>query len=156
MADADIISIIRARIDDAARVAPLFDKYRQFYDKPPDVNAALTFLNERLGTNESVVYVAIFRNDDGDALQAGFVQLYPSFSSVSLCRAWILNDLYVHADFRTRGVGRALLERARAHCEETGARQLWLQTDLTNTKARKLYESVGMTRKEILEYTWTP
>ena len=31
---------------------------------------------------------------DGDN-PIGFVQLYPSFSSVSMMRSWVLNDLFV-------------------------------------------------------------
>lgn len=155
MADAHDISIIRAGVDDAPRIAPLFDQYRQFYAKPSDPAAALAFLNERLGAEESVVYLAMTSRGDGPE-PAGFIQLFPSFSSVSLCRAWILNDLFVGADCRKLGVGRALMDRARQHCLETGARQLWLQTDLTNATAQRLYDGVGMTRKEILEYTWTP
>lgn len=154
MSDIAAISILRATANDAPRLAPLFDQYRQFYDKPSDPAAALAFLNERLGAEESVVYLAMAQRDGADVSPAGFVQLFPSFSSVSLCRAWILNDLFVHASFRTLGAGRALMERAKQHCRDTGARQLWLQTDLTNAKAQRLYEGVGMTRKEILEYTW--
>lgn len=152
MANPSEMMIKRATIADAPRIAPLFDAYRQFYGKPSDLNGAGEFLRSRLFDCETVVYFAIGENDQ----VAGFAQLFPSFSSVSLCRAWILNDLFVHPDFRARGVGHALMERAKKHCLEFSARQLWLQTDLTNDTAQRLYESVGMTRKEILEYTWTP
>jgi len=152
MATQSDITIKRATIADVLRVAPLFDAYRQFYGKPSDLKSASEFLRSRLFDCETVVYYATGENEH----VAGFAQLFPSFSSVSLCRAWILNDLFVHPDFRARGVGHALMERAKQHCLEFGARQLWLQTDLTNDTAQRLYETVGMTRKEILEYTWTP
>ena len=39
---------------------------------------------------------------DGDNY-VGFIQLYPSFSTVSLKRQWILNDLYVKEEYRNKG-----------------------------------------------------
>jgi GNAT superfamily N-acetyltransferase len=83
----------------------------------------------------------------------GFMQLYPSFSSVSLKRLWILNDLFVRSSARRGGVGRALLERARQHALETGAKGLILNTAVTNTPAQTLYETCGWEREdEFLQY----
>lgn len=152
MADTTAPSIIPATLADVPRLAPLFDRYRQFYNIPSNESASETFLQERLSANESVIFLALVMSGSG-ASPAGFIQLYPSFSSISLCRAWILNDVFVHPDFRRLGVGRALMRQAAQHCVDTGAGQLWLQTDVTNTKAQRLYEACGMTRKEILEYT---
>lgn len=149
-------NLVRATADDADRIAPLFDAYRLFYGLPSDPGGARAFLRDRIAREESVVYLALTRDGShGEETPAGFVQLYPTFSSVSLCRSWTLNDLYVEEDHRARGVGRGLMERAVKHCRDTGAGQLWLQTDLTNTAAQHLYEAVGMTRHEILEYTLT-
>lgn len=148
----DQFIIERADAADAARLAPVFEAYRAFYGKAGDAPAAERFLRDRLEQSESVVFIAV-RSVAPTSEPIGFTQLYPSFSSVSLCRAWILNDLFVAGSARSLGVGRALVRRAIEHCRETGARQLWLQTDITNTTAQRLYDSVGMTRKEILEYT---
>lgn len=150
---ADRVEIIRAGSGDADRLAPMFDAYRVFYGRASDLGAARAFLRDRLEGAESVVFLTLARKGESAPAPAGFAQLFPSFSSVSLCRAWILNDLYVDPAHRGRGVGRALLARAAAHCRQTGAQQLWLQTDLTNTRAQRLYDAAGMTRKEILEYT---
>ena len=75
----------------------------------------------------------------------GFVQLYPSFSSVAARRLWVLNDLYVTPEGRGRGIGRALMERARRHAVETGACRLTLETMSDNETARALYRSLGYT-----------
>jgi len=146
------IEVVRATVEDAERLAPMFDAYRRFYGRVSAVDECRGFLRERLERSESVIYIA--QSGDGDDIRtAGFVQLYPSFSSVSLCRAWTLNDLFVDAAHRRLGAGRALMERAIGHCRETGAGQLWLQTDHTNATAQRLYDAVGMTRHEVLEYT---
>jgi GNAT superfamily N-acetyltransferase len=128
----------RAGLADLDVLTPLFDGYRQFYGQRSDLSAARAFLAERLRRDESVIFIAV-----GDEGAVGFTQLYPSFSSVSVTRLWILNDLFVSATARRGGVGRRLLERAREWAVETGAKGLTLTTALTNTAARSLYESCG-------------
>ena len=58
--------------------------------------------------------------DGGDA--NGFVQLYPSFSSVSMKRAWVLSGLYVKLNGRAKGFGEELLRAAIAFVVETDAK----------------------------------
>lgn len=143
-------SITRATLADLDALAPLFDGYRVFYGKPSDPSKANEFLHERLANGESVVFLA--RDADRGAL--GFTQLYPSFSSVSARRLWILNDLFVSAHARRRGVAKALLRRAREHGIETGVVRLVLQTARDNAQAQALYESLGWLREEgMYEYT---
>ncbi|WP_419165616.1 N-acetyltransferase family protein [Candidatus Palauibacter sp.] len=128
-----------AVLEDVGRLAPLFDGYRQFYRQPSDPEGARRFLAERLGAGESRVFVA--ETPEGRAV--GFVQLFPSFSSVSMKRLWILNDLFVVPEARKTGVGRALMERARQLAVETGAKGLILETESHNAPAKTLYEDLG-------------
>jgi len=138
----------RATLADLSLLIPVFDGYRQFYRQPADPARAERFLRERLEQAESVIYLAI----DG-ATALGFVQLYPSFWSVAACRSWILNDLYVVPASRGTGVGRALLERARAHAESTGAGGMSLATQRSNLTAQRLYEALGwVCDQEFLHY----
>jgi GNAT superfamily N-acetyltransferase len=136
--------IVRAGRNDLEDVVPLFDGYREFYEADSDLAAARTFLRDRIERDESVIYVAY----TGPRQAAGFTQLYPSFSSVSLKRLWILNDLFVRSDVRRGGLGRALLERARLHAIETGAKGLVLSTGVTNKAAQTFYESCGWQRDD--------
>jgi GNAT superfamily N-acetyltransferase len=128
----------RAGLGDLDDLAPLFDGYRQFYGQRSDLGAARAFLSERLRRDDSVIFIAT-----ADDMALGFTQLYPSFSSVSVKRLWILTDLFVSPAARRGGVGRRLLERAREWAVETGAKGLTLTTALTNSTARSLYESCG-------------
>jgi len=137
------LEIVHATPADVGEVAPLFDAYRQFYHKPPDLEAARRFLFARLSKGESVLFLA---RHDGQLV--GFVQLYPIFSSVALMRQWILNDLYVIPAARKRGVGRALVERARELAEATRANCLTLETAVDNIPAQRLYESLGWKREQ--------
>ena len=138
------IRIVRAERKDLDDLVPLFDGYRQFYGQRSDLAAARAFLRERIERDESVIYLAYTEPREA----AGFTQLYPSFSSVSLKPLWILNDLYVRSDVRRGGVGRALLERGRQHAIETAAKGLVLSTGVTNKAAQTLYESCGWQRDD--------
>lgn len=147
-----IFQIHRAGLEDVLLIAPLFDAYRQFYGQETDPDGALSFLSSHLSQERSVIFYAT--DSTGHAL--GFTQLYPSFSSVSMKPIWILNDLFVQPEERGGGIGRALMERARAHAEETKAKGLELTTQVDNIRAQGLYESLGYRREEyFLQYFLT-
>ncbi len=143
------VRTVRAELDDLDALVALFDGYRQFYGQRSDPAAARPFLSQRMERDQCVVYLAYTTPHE----PAGFTLLYPSFSSVSLKPLWILNDLFVRSDVRRAGVGRALLERARQHAVDTGARGLSLSTAVTNKSAQTMYESCGWKRDdEFLHY----
>lgn len=130
----------RANLGDLDSLTPLFDAYRVFYRQVSDRGVAHAFLRERLLHAESVIFLA--RDvESGEAL--GFTQLYPSFSSVSARRIWILNDLFVAPGARQRGIARLLMACARQYASETGALRLVLETAEDNRPAQALYESLG-------------
>lgn len=131
-------TISRAGPADLDSLAGLFDAYRQFYGQPSDLARARQWLRERLRFGESVVLVA-----RRESALAGFVQLYPMFSSVRTAKTWILNDLYVDADARRRGVARALLDAAAAFARADGAAGIALETAQDNAAARALYRAAG-------------
>jgi ribosomal protein S18 acetylase RimI-like enzyme len=132
------ISTHRAGPADLDALAQLFDAYRQFYGQPGDVARAREWLRERLRFGESTVIVATL---DGKAV--GFTQLYPMYSSVRTARTWILNDLYVDAGARRKGVARTLLDAAAAFAREAGAAGISLETSRDNAAARALYRAAG-------------
>ncbi|KIL35714.1 acetyltransferase [Cohnella kolymensis] len=139
------MQVIQATSDDLHIAAPLFDQYRQFYGQPSDLDKAFHFLKERLERNESVIYLALAAQS-GEGL--GFTQLYPTFSSVSARRAWILNDLFVRSDRRKTGIATRLLEAAKQHAAASNAKGLSLSTAVDNLTAQSLYESFGFTRDD--------
>jgi len=80
--------------------------------------------------------------------------LYPSFSSVSMQRTFILNDLFVISEARGQGVGEALLNEAKAFAISENAKGLTLETEVTNP-AQKLYERLDWLKDtEVFHYTW--
>jgi ribosomal protein S18 acetylase RimI-like enzyme len=129
---------------DLGTVAILFDGYRQFYDQHSDLAAALGFLKARFEHGQSTIFLA---ESDGQAV--GFTQLYPSFSSVSMARVFVLNDLYVIPTARRLGVGQSLLNAAAVHAKQLGAVRLSLTTAVVNQSAQALYESQGWGRDQM-------
>lgn len=132
------LAIQRVTAAELDAVVPLFDAYRQFYEQPSDLPRARAWLEQRLQRDESVILLA---SDDGRAV--GFTQLYPMFSSVRTGRLWILNDLYVDANARRSGAGRALLDAAATFAREDGAVGIVLETTRDNDTARALYRAAG-------------
>jgi ribosomal protein S18 acetylase RimI-like enzyme len=130
---------------DLDAVAPLFDAYRRFYGCEPDVAAARAFLADRLTREESVILVALLGESSegaGGAI-AGFAQLYPSFSSVSLAPTLILNDLFVAAGARGQGIAGRLVDASVVHARRVGAVRLELATQHGNEPALRLYRAKG-------------
>ena len=137
------MNIQRATTKQLEEVAILFNEYRMFYNQPSDLAGARTYLKDRMSGNDSVIFLC-FEGEEA----IGFTQLYPTFSSIGIKRAWILNDLFVAKDARRKGGGEALLQAARAHAVETGASSLSLSTAPDNLEAQRLYERNGYRQDE--------
>lgn len=120
----------------------LFDEYRQFYQQTSDPRNAQRFLEMRLKNKESVIFMAL-----RSGKSVGFVQLYPTFTSIGMARVWVLNDLYVDETNRRSGVARELTEYVINFAKETGASKVLLETAEDNVKAQTLYENLGFSRE---------
>lgn len=138
-----VMNIQRITTDQVLLVANLFNQYRIFYNQASDIILAEKFLTERLANNESVIFAAIINEQP-----AGFTQLYPTYSSMRVSKNWILNDLYVEAGQRKRGIGTALIKTAMNFALESGASYLALSTAVDNYTAQALYELIGFKRQE--------
>ncbi|MCU0121065.1 GNAT family N-acetyltransferase [Pseudomonas sp. B2M1-30] len=136
------IQALRASAVHLEAVATLFDAYRGFYGQPPNLAQSRAFIAERMAGGESVIFLA--ENENAEAL--GFVQLYPSFSSIDAHRTWLLSDLFTAPAARGRGVGRLLMNTARDFALASGAKGLVLETAIDNFTAQGLYESLGYVR----------
>ncbi|QIW79279.1 GNAT family N-acetyltransferase [Bacillus tequilensis] len=132
------MNIRQANTSDATSIAPLFNQYREFYKQASDLEGAEAFLKARLEHDESIILIA---EERGEFI--GFTQLYPTFSSVSMKRIYILNDLFVAPHARTKGAGGRLLSAAKDFAAENGASCLSLKTEHHNRTARSLYEQNG-------------
>ncbi|SDN02970.1 Acetyltransferase, GNAT family [Psychrobacillus sp. OK028] len=132
------MEIFQATFEDLEGVSSLFNLYRMFYEQESDIEGAKTYINKRLEKEDSIIFVVKDKQS-----YVGFTQLYPTFSSISMKKAWILNDLYVDAAARKKGVGEMLIQKAKDFAFETGAKSISLSTAIDNYVAQRLYEKNG-------------
>ncbi|MEO8022808.1 GNAT family N-acetyltransferase [Polaromonas sp.] len=131
----------RATPLDLEAIVPLFDDYRQFNGKSSDPVQARTFLSDRLRLGESVIFVA-----ESELTILGFVQLFPGFSSVSLARTFVVNDLFVSPSHRRKGIASSLLQAAAHHAGLEGAVRITASTAIDNVPTQILNEANGFVR----------
>ncbi|KMJ57651.1 acetyltransferase [Bacillus sp. LL01] len=132
------MEIYQATLKDLEGAANLFNMYRTFYQQTPDLDGAKAFVKNRLENEDSVIFIA-----KSNQKYVGFTQLYPTFSSISMKRAWILNDMFVDANARKQGVGEQLLQKAKEFASQTGAKSITLETTPDNEVAQGLYKKNG-------------
>ena len=144
-----MVKIRMAHHEDLPNLSTLFDAYRVFYKQKSDLEAAVHFLSERILNKESTIIVA-----EIEQKLVGFTQLFPVFSSVSIKKSLILNDLYVDPEYRSKGIATKLLNKAKEYAIKTGNKGLALETAIDNP-AQKLYERLGWKKEtDFLHYFW--
>lgn len=137
------MQIYQATSDQLEDVATLFNQYRVFYRQNSDLKQGRQFIKTRLEQKDSVIFLGTENNKP-----LGYTQLFPSWSSVSMQRVWILNDLYVIPEARNQGVAKALMNAVRDYSVETKAVRLILATEVTNKIGQNLYESMGYRKSD--------
>lgn len=137
------MDVFQAHLEHFEEVSKLFDQYRIFYQSTSDCEAARKFIKARLQKKDSTIFVA-----RKERRIVGFTQLYPSFSSISMQRIWILNDLFVDEDYRRTGVAKALMCAAENFARETASVRLILATQISNVAAQSLYQLRGYVKDE--------
>ena len=138
----------QATTADVDALVELFRDYRAFYDRPSRRPALRAFLLERLERGEATVHLA---THERDAHALGFALTYPTYSSLALRPAVVLNDLYVVPDARQSGIGRALVAAVVRDARRARAAYVSLETARTNARARRLYEAVGFERDAVFD-----
>jgi GNAT superfamily N-acetyltransferase len=121
------------------RVIPLY----QWLFAPPgtlppswDERRAAVALRQAIDSHDAAVIVA--EDDSGELV--GFITGYQDMHSVRFgYRAWV-EDLAVHPERRSEGIGKALLDAAKAWARERGATHLELDSAETRADAHRFYE----------------
>ncbi|TSB47351.1 GNAT family N-acetyltransferase [Alkalicoccobacillus porphyridii] len=137
------MKIYQATTNDIEQVAYLFNLYRQFYHQPSNIDGAVSYIRERLEQKDSTIFIA-----EMEGSYVGFVQLYPTFSSIAMQKALILNDLFVLEEARKMGIGDILLASAKEHALREGVTRLSLSTAIHNHAAQALYNKHGYERDQ--------
>lgn len=135
------MKIYQAQPQDIEKILPLFIAYHDFYNVDSNKEEAFQYLLNRVKLGESVIY---YIEDDNEVL--GFTQLYPLFCSLEMKRIWLLYDLFVKAEYRKKGIAKALIQRAEQLAVESNSAFIMLSTGIDNLKAQSLYEKNGFVR----------
>jgi len=117
----------------------LFDQYMVFYKQPSAADKYREYLNERLTNDEATVFIAYSLKKE----PIGFVLNYHSFSSVSLGKVIVLNDLFVTPSYRKQGIANSLIDCSINLAKSTGSIRIDLGTAKDNLSAQSLYEKIG-------------
>jgi GNAT superfamily N-acetyltransferase len=131
----DIISAGRENLDE---LVPLFNAYRLFFNPEADLGTSRTFLESRFRDGDVVIFLARVGDDP-----AGFIQLYPLWSSWHCRRIWFLSDLYVTEKYRNAGVGKMLVEGVKQFAYETGASSVMVELPHSEPHLTKFYDRLG-------------
>ncbi len=129
-----------AHREDLEQLVPLFDAYRAFFAGGTP-SGSREFLEERLNAGEGVFLMAF-----EDERAAGFLTLYPLFSSWYATRIWFLSDLYVHEKLRKGGIGKRLVEAAKRFARENGSRSIMVEIPHREPHLVKFYEELQFMR----------
>jgi len=133
------MKINKTSIKEIDELVMLFDQYMVFYKQDSAPEKYRTYLTERLNNNEATVFIAY--NENGNAM--GFALNYYSFSSVSLSKKVVLNDLFVMSEYRNKGVAKQLIDSCVSLAKELDAIRIDLSTAKDNFIAQALYEKIG-------------
>lgn len=130
---------------------PMIAAYQRFYEVPEeriDEERNRSFFRRFVAPSEDGMLLGAWR---GERL-VGYACLYWHFTSLVPAESVLMNDLYVDAEHRGEGVGRALIEASAAIARERGAHRLEWATAPDNETAQRLYDSTGASRSEWIEY----
>jgi GNAT superfamily N-acetyltransferase len=124
--------------------------YCDFYEVSPPDEDLLAMATALIDDPEREGVQLIARDNDGRAL--GFATVFWSWSTADAARIGVMNDLFVSEEARGRGLADQLIEECRARAMQRGARRLTWQTAPDNARAQAVYDRVGGTREQWIDY----
>jgi GNAT superfamily N-acetyltransferase len=138
---------------DLGDLLPLVRGYCEFYEVSPSDDALLA-LSRALIADPAREGVQLLARDEGGRA-VGFATIFWSWATTSAERIGVMNDLFLAPEARGSGVAEALIEACRAECASRGAGKLTWQTAPDNAAAIKLYDRVGASREQWIDYWLT-
>jgi GNAT superfamily N-acetyltransferase len=143
-------SIARVRADDLDELLPLVREYCDFYGASPSDEDLRALAGALIADPAHEGLQLIARDGDGSAV--GFATLFWTWSTTDAARLGVMNDLFVTQNARGGGLAERLIEACRAECARRGASRLAWQTAPDNLRAQAVYDRVGGTREQWIDY----
>lgn len=146
-------SITRVGTGDLDELLVLMRAYCDFYEVAPPDEDLVAVARALIDDPEREGVQLLAREPSGAAV--GFATVFWSWSTTNACRIGVMNDLFVAEAARGRGLAESLIEACRVECSKRGARRLSWQTAPDNLRAQSVYDRVGATREQWVDY-WLP
>jgi GNAT superfamily N-acetyltransferase len=139
--------------EDLDELLGLMRGYCDFYEVSPSDGDLLAVSRALIDDPVGEGLQLIARDASGRAV--GFATLYWTWETTGAERIGIMNDLFVAEDARGQGIADRLIEACRTECRQRGAGRLTWQTAPDNFRAQAVYDRVGGTREQWIDY-WLP
>jgi GNAT superfamily N-acetyltransferase len=146
-----VIAIARVHEDDLAELLPLVRGYCDFYEVSPSDDELLA-LSRALIADPDRDGVQLLARNEGEAL--GFATIYWSWATTIASRIGVMNDLFVAPAARGTGAAEQLILACVEECRQHGAAELTWQTAPDNERAQRVYDRVGATRSQWVDYSF--
>jgi GNAT superfamily N-acetyltransferase len=148
-----VISVVgEADLED---LLPLLRGYCDFYEVAPSDDALLAISRALIADPEREGVQLIARQAGGDGLSkaVGFATLYWTWQTLNAARVGVMNDLFVADEARGTGLADRLIAACRERAAIHGAREIAWQTAKDNYRAQKVYDRIGGSKSEWLDYS---
>lgn len=145
------MTIERVTKTDLGELLPLMRAYCDFYEVSPSDDELLVIARALITDPEHEGVQLLARDDGGRAV--GFATIFWSWATTSAERIGVMNDLFVAPAARGSGAAAQLIEACVAECRRHGAAELTWQTAPDNERAQHLYDRVGATRSQWVDYS---
>ena len=144
------MNITRVSEADLGDLLPLLRAYCDFYEVSPSDDELLA-LSRALIADPDREGVQLIARAGGEAV--GFATIYWSWATTIASRIGVMNDLYVAPGARGSGAADALIQACADESRRHGAAELTWQTAKDNARAQRVYDRVGATRSEWVDYS---
>lgn len=135
---------------DLEDLLPLVRGYCDFYKVSPSDEDLLALSRTLIADPDREGVQLIARDEGGRAI--GFATIYWSWSTSDAARLGVMNDLFVSESARGTGAADALIEACRRECRGRGIKRLGWQTAPDNHRAQAVYDRIGGTRENWVDY----
>lgn len=137
-----------ATVDDAEVLSRLVAELAAYEDLSADNRCTVEAIRDELGRGDRALE-AVLAEIDGEVV--GMATFFQTYSTFAAKRGLYLEDIYVVAEHRHKGVGTAILRHVVRLARERGYGRVEWTTLLWNTPAIEFYETLGATPND----AWT-
>ncbi len=130
---------------------PLVRAYCDFYEAEPSDGDLLALFGALIADPVHEGLQLLARSPTGEPI--GFATVYWTWSTTRAVRIGVMEDLFVVPAARGHGLADALIAECAERCRHQRAELLSWQTAPGNRRAQRVYDRVGATRSQWLDYS---